>query len=563
MNYSNKIFTILCILIICSSCHKSTSTAQKIENPHTQPGIIHKAHLDKGWYNQSANQLKKDIAAKLTLATDFFPCHVNPQSVRVIIAPHAGYYYSGLCAATAYQTLLNQDTTLPLERRKNTIIKRVIILSPSHTAFLSGIALPDYTMYRTVLGDLNVDTHAIAILRKNNLYKDIPDIHQKEHAIEIQLPFLQSTIADFSIVPLIVGHLKDTNDIDALCQRLERIIDNQTLVVISSDFTHHGSSYEYTPFSTNIITQIRGLDTLATSAIMQQSYYLFSDFLTQTNTTVCGKEAIKLLLALIEKRTFKQELIPYLTGYYTSAQLQIAQQTSPLKPEALFANVNDAQATSSVSYVGMVFASDPIAAYAPEFRLTGYEKRSLLALARSTIENSFMPAPHQLPAHLLYPIITPYLQQSVGAFVTLTTKQGQLRGCIGRITSTDALYKTVQIMALAAAFQDSRFPPLAKEELANITIDITVLTQPQKVDSYKDIVLGKHGIILHKHDIQGREIGSALFLPQVPREQRWDIETTLEELSHKAGFDYDAWQQGCSFEIFEGFEIKEVTSESK
>jgi AmmeMemoRadiSam system protein A len=179
-------------------------------------------------------------------------------------------------------------------------------------------------------------------------------------------------------------------------------------------------------------------------------------------------------------------------------------------------------------------------------------------LAHSTLENNFLPAPQQLPAHLLYPIITQSLQQPVGAFVTLTTKNGDLRGCIGNITTDQPLYKTAQAMAYAAAFQDSRFTPLTKEELDNVTIDITVLSQPRKIESYKDIVIGTQGIILHKYNPQGQEIGSALFLPQVAREHGWDIETTLDALSHKAGLDYDAWQENCSFEVFDGFEIKEA-----
>ena len=560
MNYLKKVCYLLCCLIFWSSCQKSTTVTSTSTENQTSLEVVHKAHLDGGWYIQSKEQLRKEIADNFSRAGTLFSCHVNPQSVRALIVPHAGHHYSGRCAASAYQTLLNPDRTLSLEQRKNTTIKRVIILSPSHTHFFTGIALPDYTKYRTVLGDLNVDPFAIAVLQKNNLYKVFPDAHHKEHAIEVQLPFLQSTIAEFSIVPLVVGHLKDANDIEALCERLEKIIDNQTLVVISSDFTHHGASYEYTPFSTHIIPQIRSIDSMAVSTIMQQSYYLFTNFLTQTHATICGRDPINLLLALLGKKSFKQDLTAHLTGYYTSAQLQAASATSPLNHNLLFANISDQQATNSVSYVGMVFASDPVVPTTLEDRFTGYEQQALIALARSTLENNFLPAPAQLPPHLLYPILTPALQQAVGAFVTLTTKKGDLRGCIGRIITKDPLYKTIQAMAYAAAFQDSRFSPLTKEEFAAITIDITVLTQPKKIASYKDIVLGKHGIILHKHDAQGREIASALFLPQVPREQHWDIETTLDALSHKAGLDYEAWHDNCSFEIFEGFEIKEITS---
>lgn len=560
MNYYIKIAGIVCCVTIFSSCQKSTSGTHSPEQ-QAAPAIVHKAHLPEGWYTLEKQALTQEIGQYLALAAQAFPCPVAEQDVRALIVPHAGHRYSGLCAATSYQTLLEPDQTLPLEQRKNKTIKRVIILSPSHTHFFNGVALPDYTAYKTVLGTINVDTGAIAILKKNNVYKEFPDAHHKEHAIEIQLPFLQETIADFTIVPLIVGHLKDEDEIDELCQRLERIIDPQTLVVVSSDFTHYGQAYEYTPFVTDVIPHLRSLDGLAISTLMQQSFPLFSTFLTQTNATICGREAIKVFLALVSKKSFKQNLTAQLTCYYTSPQIQAVGELKSSNCSKLLANIDVNPTLSSVSYAGMVFSNAPSTECPPDQRLTGYEKQSLLILARTTLENSFLPKSQQLALHFLNPVVTPALQQSVGAFVTLTTKKKTLRGCIGRIITTEPLYKTVQTMALAAAFQDSRFSALTEEELGHVILDITVLTKPKKIESYNDIELGKHGIILHKHNEQGQEIGSALFLPQVPREQRWDLETTLEELSHKAGFAYDAWQKDCSFEIFEGFEIKELSSE--
>lgn len=562
MNICKRWIPILCVVILCTACHKKNAQKEIGPSQPKAPEIIHKAHLDNGWYIQSKEALEQEIKNNLNIAQQYLSCSCDPDSVRALIVPHAGHTYSGLCAASAYQTLLNPEAHLPLSERKNTTIKRVIILSPSHTHFFTGIALPEYTSYQTVLGAIPVDSKALAILHKESLCKAFADAHNKEHALEIQLPFLQTTVADFSIVPLIVGHIKDEADIDAICNRLEKIIDETTLVVISSDFIHYGTFYEYSPFSLHIIPSIRMFDAMAISAITQQSYYLFMQFLNQTNASICGQDVLKLFLALLGKKAFKQELTSYVSCYYTSPQIMAAKKQGPLNPRLLFVDPDDKDASSSVSYTGMVFTSDPISSFSPKSLFTGYEQQALLALARSTIGNDLRPAPEQLPRHLLFPITTPALQEPGGAFVTLMTHSGELRGCIGHVTTSQPLYKTIQTIAHAAAFEDSRFKPLTKEELETIKIEITILTKPHPVASYKDIIIGQHGIILHKHDAFGREIASALFLPQVATQQGWDLETTLDALSHKAGLDYDDWQTNCRFEVFEGFMIEESISKS-
>jgi uncharacterized protein (TIGR00296 family) len=111
-------------------------------------------------------------------------------------------------------------------------------------------------------------------------------------------------------------------------------------------------------------------------------------------------------------------------------------------------------------------------------------------------------------------------------------------------------------MAQAAAFHDTRFSPVTKNELDNLVIDISILTYPQQVNNYRDIKLGKHGIILNKI-VDDHVVASAVFLPQVPISYRWDLETTLGHLSEKAGLTWGAWREDCSFDVFEGYEIKE------
>ena len=127
------------------------------------------------------------------------------------------------------------------------------------------------------------------------------------------------------------------------------------------------------------------------------------------------------------------------------------------------------------------------------------------------------------------------LVQPMGAFVTLHCK-GRLRGCIGMMQAITPLYLTVAAMAFSAAFQDRRFSPLRREELPDITFDISLLGPLAPCPDIALIELGRHGIML-----QARS-RSAIFLPQVPVEQGWTLQKTLEQLCHKAGLPAEAWQ---------------------
>jgi hypothetical protein len=518
------------------SCGKSQ------ENAQPPAPLIHQAHLSTGWYETNAAQLRKEIDAYLDQAQRYFPTRFS-NVPRVLIVPHAGHSYSGLCAATAYQTLFDAP------QQPTSAIKRVIIMAPAHTTFYNGIALPDYTVYRMPQGDIPLDRQALKKLeKKDKVFGVFPQAHEIEHSLEIQLPFLQRAIASFQLIPLIVGRLSD-EQIFLAAEALKKILTPDSLLVISSDFTHHGASYEYTVFDKNINTSLRHLDTMAIQALSAPSFESFVTMLQQTSATICGQEPLKILLALLETNALGA-LQAHLTCYYNSAQLAWAHKNtySPLK---LFDNPPDNEMQSSVSYVGMVYTAP---SSLPQEVLTGYEQQALLRLARNSIEHAFNGSNKEIQL----PLISSGLLSPSGAFVTLTTKKGDLRGCIGRIVTDKPLYSTVANMAQAAAFNDTRFEPLRKEKLDNIVIDITVLTQPRHVASAEDIIVGQHGVIFNKRGESGTIIASAVFLPQVARDWHWNRTTMLEQLSLKAGLDQNAWKTNCDFEVFEGFEFKEV-----
>jgi AmmeMemoRadiSam system protein A len=173
-----------------------------------------------------------------------------------------------------------------------------------------------------------------------------------------------------------------------------------------------------------------------------------------------------------------------------------------------------------------------------DLQLTDSEKNMLLVAARASIfaefgEKQFLPG-----------MLTPTLSMPCGAFVTLT-KHGELRGCIGYITSEKSLYETVRDAAHAAAFQDGRFPRVRSEELSEISIEISVLSPLSKIRDVSEIQAGKHGLLLKKG------YSSGLLLPQVATEYGWDRDTFLAHTCLKAGLASDCWKQSdTSIEIF-------------
>jgi hypothetical protein len=166
-----------------------------------------------------------------------------------------------------------------------------------------------------------------------------------------------------------------------------------------------------------------------------------------------------------------------------------------------------------------------------DFGLSDKDKALLLKIARETIECKVKGV--KCPG---YEITSEMLKENCGAFVTIK-KHGRLRGCIGYIQAIKPLYQTVQEMAEAAALHDNRFPPVTPEELADLEIEISVLTPLKKITDVNQIQIGKHGILIRKGYYSG------LLLPQVATENDWDREKFLEQTCFKAGiYDKNCWK---------------------
>jgi hypothetical protein len=482
--------------------------------------VIFFAHLH-GWYPTDPQELSETLYDLDFQARLIFPSDMPTAPVRAMIVPHAGYHYSGDIAASAYQRL------------NRTLIKRIVVLAPSHQVPFAGIALPEFDQYKTAIGSISIDQTMVQKLANNPLFSYNNGVYQTEHSFEMQVPFIIAYLPHIPVIPLIVGTMTP-EQIDEIATMLAPYITKQTLVIVSSDFTHYGPRFNYTPFTDHISQRVTQLDSGALQTIQNFSLNQFLSYVDQTGATICGRNAIAVLLALIEKNALGA-VTPELIAYKTSAQITTEQD-------------------DSVSYVSMIFcATQAKNVDAPT--LNAYEKRALLTLARDTLSASTQATADTLkkniPDDLLLPIKTKENTAARGAFVTLY-KKGALRGCIGRITSDKPLYQTVIDMTKAAAFEDSRFSPVTADELNDITITISVLTPAKPIASYNDIVLGRDGIIL----TNGAQ--SALFLPHVATEFKWDLPTTLTQLSEKAGLNPDAWKnKETTYQTFESIDFSE------
>jgi len=184
-----------------------------------------------------------------------------------------------------------------------------------------------------------------------------------------------------------------------------------------------------------------------------------------------------------------------------------------------------------LSFVVSLALSKEALAVDKEKAFSKEEKNFLHKLARGAIEHRLLDRP--MPTREGE---TKTLSEKRGAFVTLKT-HGQLRGCIGYIQAIKPLSQTIIDMAQAAAFQDPRFPPLSRQELKDLSIEISALTPLRQIRDTQEIQVGKHGLFIE------RGYTSGLLLPQVATEYGWDTLTFLEQTCQKAGLPKDAWKE--------------------
>ncbi|MCJ7524724.1 MAG: AmmeMemoRadiSam system protein B [Candidatus Aminicenantes bacterium] len=475
-------------------------------------------YLNTGpWYPSDPVQLNQ-------MLDGFFRAAAQPQkpaAVRGIIAPHAGFQYSGRCAARAYGSLSPAQG-----------IRRVILLGSSHRSGFYGACLADYKSYATPLGLVAVDTEICRVLAAKKFFNKNRDTMRLEHSLENQLPFLQKALegSDYRIVPIIFGALKK-KDFAVMAAAIAPFIDAKTLVIASSDLTHYGENFSYTPFRSDLAENLTRLDQGFIEPILRLDFDRYFDYHEKTGITVCGFVPIGVLIRLFEKKNFRSSL----ADYYKSGDL-------------------NGDYSSSVSYASLVFSTADNAAPDP-IGLKRTEQKLLLELARSTLQSYFKNI--QVPPQKENQFSTlPNLSKNLGVFVTLR-KKGALRGCIGSIIGREPLYRGVEANAVHAAIDDPRFPPLKEKELASVEIELSVMTPLLLVQDYRSIRLGTDGVVIR----DGR--AQAVFLPQVAKETGWTLEQFLANLCLKAGLDRDAYRRSptMQFHVFQAQVFSERDSQ--
>ena len=458
---------------------------------------------------------------------------VDPQQIVALILPHAGYPFSGQTAAAAV-ALLGKRQPAP---------KRIVILGPSHTSYFRGLSLGRYSAYQTPLGDAPVDLPAAETLWRNPLINSSEIPHLREHSVDIEVPLLQFAFGDRMppILPIVVGEI-GARDYPGLGDALRRVVDRDTVVVVSSDFTHYGSNYDYMPFPADekAPKALKDLNDRAFQAIQSLDPAKFQDHLRQTGDTICGRNPITLLLTMLPPGTGAARVRFDMSGalmpkpdYTNSVSYLAIAFTNPAGWPTPPPTPSNPLSPSSPSTSSTLSTSSTPSPKAPP-QLTPEERTILLRLARAGVEAAVRrKEPPSLEPCRAYPA----LLEKRAAFVTLTENK-ELRGCIGSILPVEPLCESVRGNALNAALRDSRFPPVAEAELERLRVEISALTVPREIPSWRDIVIGRDGVIL----TFGLGGAQAVFLPQVAPERGWGVEEMLGHLSQKAGLPSDTWK---------------------
>jgi AmmeMemoRadiSam system protein B/AmmeMemoRadiSam system protein A len=450
------------------------------------------------FYPADPQQLAQTVDTLLEDAAGTAEAPYAADRLRAVIVPHAGYVYSGPCAAAAYHRL----------RAVRGRITRVVMLGPSHRFAFRGIAQCSYQAYGSPLGTVPLDLAARAQLAT------LPEVitedraHAQDHALEVQLPFLQRVLGPVTLVPLMVGGASLTALVGVLNALLSDQTAAETLIVISSDLSHF-------------------LDPPAAAALDGRTCDGITHFdLTPLNdgNSACGRFPIAALLQWGIGQGWRAEFLDRRTSC-------------------------DARASDGTALTERLVGYGAWAFYSPTADQAEAEVQALLdqhgpamiAAAGQAIRYGFdhPTDPLSLAQARLAPETAQALRHPGACFVTLT-KDHALRGCIGSPQAWRALGTDLLDNAHKAAFADRRFPPLDGQEWGEVSLSLSLLTPPaafpvaDRADALARLRPGLDGLIL--------EDGAkrALFLPAV-WDQLPDPETFVSHLMEKAGLPPKHW----------------------
>lgn len=443
-----------------------------------------------------AGQFYDSDPARLEAQIDaFLRSGSKPASNRrplAIIAPHAGYIYSGEVAGQAYATAAGID------------YETVIIIAPAHHVGFEGCSVDDFDFLETPLGAAAVDKDVVRILQKEPMFGFIPKAHAAEHALEVQVPFIQRTLPRAKIVPIIMG-TQDGATARSLAEVLVRISKSKKiLVVASTDMSHFLSRQK-----ANV------LDAATIALVKSQSTGPLLRKIERDENILCG-------------------------GGGVLSVLLYAQKKGPIEVDVLRYADSSGAGAPDTSVVGYFAAALYLRSGSePPFGLSPDEKRELLRIARLAVEQAV-----ETNTLLEYTTDNENLLAPKGAFVTLTNNR-TLRGCIGFIDPVYPLGQAIIHASYFAALEDRRFNPVSKAELKDLEVEISVLSPLTRIIDYRLVQVGKHGLVIAQGERKG------LLLPQVAVDNGWTRDEFLEEACLKAGLGPDSWKRGAEIYTFE------------
>ncbi len=506
---------LVCLLltVACGPTRPTEPPASAVEpatTPSPQPRNVHHAEGAGKWYPADAAKLRAAVEAYLTQAD------AEPLSGRLlaVIVPHAGYVYSGAVAGYAFRAM----------QAAGCAGYTLVVIGDTHSGHGSAdLAVWAAGTFETPLGSLPVDEQvAQALLAADKRIEFDRNAFESEHPVENQLPFIQMACPNARIVPIVIRR-PSLENAQLLAQALVQALgQHPALIVASTDLSH------YYPYE-----QARQIDQVALQAITSLDPQTVVDSpkrctelgIANEPLTMCSQGAVMTAMIAARQMGANQATVLYyansgdtpvgdrsqVVGYGAVALWQSPTEQQP-NPQPLPSN-----------------PQSPTTAFQP---LSPEQQKELLTLARRTIAQ-------YLESETFPPFHTndPALLQPLGAYVTYE-KKGDLRGCLGRLEGDRPAYLSVQYAAVAAALADPRFPPITTDELPGLTIEITLLEPLHPVESPDQIQIGHDGVLLRVGDKAG-----ALFLPQVPPQQGWDLEATLLNLCRKANLADDCWQR--------------------
>lgn len=495
------IYSLVCICSMSAvpfACSRTADNQERGSLAMASPSQIREPAVAGGFYPGSESVLRKTVEELISKAE----VQSVPGKIIGLISPHAGYMYSGLVAAHAYKIIKGMD------------FETVVIVAPSHSAHFQGCSVYPSGAYKTPLGLAHIDTLiTTALMQADEIITFYPNSHSREHSIEVQIPFIQVVLPKSKIVPILMGDQSIQT-----CRRLANAIartvkGKNVLLIASSDLSHF---YDY--------QRAVEMDAVVIDDVKRFDYESLAKDLEKRRAEACGGGPIITVMM--------------------ASKLLGADQAIILK----YANSGDVTGdhSSVVGYLSSAFLAKNSRPHQEErservgvdLGIGDDDKKQLLKIARSSIEAKLNGQP--IPQ---FEVKSEILKKEMGAFVTLT-KKGELRGCIGNIVGTAPLYLTVSKMAIAAATQDPRFPPLRKQELDEIEIEISVLTPLREISGPQEIVIGRDGLYIEKG------INHGLLLPQVATEYGWGTEEFLDHTCIKAGLRPGAWREGAKIYSF-------------